>query len=305
MTPQVSATLKNYAYESAEVQEQLAKLLNHGAVAGTGKLVILPVDQGFEHGPARSFAANPPAYDPTYHWQLAEKAQVSALAAPLGLLEAGVAEFGDKIPTILKLNSANSLSSIKDQAITAAPQDAKRLGCIAIGLTIYPGSDQSLEMFEEASALIREARALGLASVVWSYPRGGSLTKEGETALDVIAYGAQIAALLGAHIIKVKPPSAHLFHPEAKKIYEAHKILRASLTERVAHIMQSAFAGRRLVVFSGGATRNEQELLQEIQEIALGGASGSIVGRNAFQRPQAEALDLLGKIQALYKSINI
>ena len=303
MTSQTDTILKHYAYEDKAVQAQLAKLLNHGALGGTGKLVILPVDQGFEHGPARSFAPNPSAYDPLYHWHLAIDAQLSALAAPLGLLEAGVAEFGrDKLPTILKLNSANSLSSIKDQAVTASPQDAKRLGCVAIGLTLYPGSEQSLAMFEEARSLIAEARTLGLASVVWSYPRGGDLSKEGETALDVIAYGAHIAALLGAHIIKVKPPTDFLWHPEAKKVYEEHKIPRATLSERVQHIMQSAFAGRRLVVFSGGAARGEKELLEEIREIRRGDGSGSIVGRNAFQRDKDSAHKLLAEIQSIYRS---
>ncbi len=301
MASTTDTILKNYAYESEAVRGQLAKILNHGALAGTGKLVILPVDQGFEHGPARSFAPNPSAYDPLYHWQLAIDAKLSALAAPLGLLEAGVAEFGtDKIPTILKLNSANSLSDVKDQAVTASPQDAKRLGCAAIGLTIYPGAENSLAMFEEARALIAEARTLGLASVVWSYPRGGALSKEGETALDVIAYGAHIAALLGAHIIKVKPPTEHLWHPEAKKVYEEYKIPRATLKERVQHSMQSAFAGRRLVVFSGGAARGTQELLEEVKQIKDGGGSGSIVGRNAFQRDKDSALKLLAEIQSIY-----
>ena len=303
MTSQTDTILKHYAYEDKAVQAQLAKILNHGALGGTGKLVILPVDQGFEHGPARSFAPNPSAYDPLYHWHLAIDAQLSALAAPLGLLEAGVAEFGrDKLPTILKLNSANSLSSVKDQAVTASPQDAKRLGCAAIGLTLYPGSEQSLAMFEEARSLIAEARTLGLASVVWSYPRGGDLSKEGETALDVIAYGAHIAALLGAHIIKVKPPTDFLWHPEAKKVYDECKIPRATLSERVQHIMQSAFAGRRLVVFSGGAARGEKELLEEIREIQMGGGSGSIVGRNAFQRDKDSAHKLLAEIQSIYRS---
>ena len=180
-------------------------MLMNGKLGGTGKMIILPVDQGFEHGPARSFAPNPPAYDPHYHYQLAIDAGLNAYAAPLGMIEAGAGTFAGQIPTILKVNSANSLipsQGLKDQAIYGSVDDALRLGCSAIGFTIYPGSLAGLEMMEEISAMAEEAKAKGLAVVIWSYPRGEALTKAGELAMDVSAYAAQMAALLGAHIIK-------------------------------------------------------------------------------------------------------
>jgi len=295
--------LSNYSSENADVIDNLSRILMHGRLGGSGKLLILPVDQGFEHGPARSFAKNPSAYDPTYLFELALEAKLSAFAAPLGLIEFGSAKYSKLIPCILKLNSSNSLhqsTTAPDQAFTSSVDDAVRLGCVAVGLTIYPGSDKDLEMFEEAKEIIKEAKAKGLATVVWSYPRGGMITKEGETALDVIAYSAHIAALLGAHIIKVKPPTDYIFLEENKKIYQEMQISFTELENRIKHIMDCCFARRRLVIFSGGASRDEDELFAEIQAIKNGGGNGSIIGRNSFQRPMPEAIAMLNKIMDIY-----
>lgn len=287
------------AYESDNpgTKTNLARILMHGRLAGTGRLVILPVDQGFEHGPARSFAPNPAAYDPHYHFRLAIDAGLSAYAAPLGMIEAGADTFSGAIPTILKVNSANSLSRDKEgatQAVTASVQDALRLGCSAIGFTIYPGSDNAYVMMEDLRELAAEAKAHGLAVVVWSYPRGGDLTTEGETAVDVIAYGAHMAALLGAHIIKVKLPTAAMGLEAARKVYEKQKIDVGSLSARVRHVVQSCFQGRRIVVFSGGAAKEDlNALFDEVRAIRDGGGNGSIIGRNTFQRPRDEALAML------------
>jgi fructose-bisphosphate aldolase, class I len=301
ISQRVKRILANYESDTPGSKANLARILSHGRLGGTGRMVILPVDQGFEHGPARSFAPNPPAYDPHYHYQLAIDAGLNAYAAPLGMLEAGADSFAGAIPTILKMNSANSLSRLKDQAITASVGDALRLGCAAIGFTIYPASDDQFSMMEEIRELAEEAKALGLGVVVWSYPRGGDLTKEGETAVDICAYAAHMAALLGAHIIKVKPPTAHLELPEAKKVYEAQKIDISTLAKRVAHVMQSAFNGRRLVVFSGGNPKSLDEFFDEIRGLRDGGASGSIIGRNTFQRPRDEALKMLDTIIDIYR----
>jgi fructose-bisphosphate aldolase, class I len=302
VTQKVKKILANYESDNPGTKANLARILMHGKLGGTGKMVILPVDQGFEHGPARSFAPNPPAYDPHYHFQLAIDAGLNAYAAPLGMIEAGADTFAGAIPTILKVNSANSLSTNKDQAVHGSVEDALRLGCSAIGFTIYPGSEDQYEMMEEIREMILEAKSVGLAVVMWSYPRGGKLDKAGETAMDVCAYACHIAALLGAHIIKVKPPTAVLWQEEAKKVYESRKIDVSTLDKRIAHVMRTAFEGRRLVVFSGGEAKDEASLLGEIKALRDGGASGSIVGRNAFQRPREEALALLEKIVAIYKS---
>ncbi len=301
MTPRVRKILSYYESDNPGTKANLARMLMQGRLAGTGKLVILPVDQGFEHGPARSFAPNPAAYDPHYHYQLAIDAGLSAYAAPLGPLEAGADTFAGQIPTILKMNSANSLSRLKedaDQAVTASVGDALKLGCSAIGFTIYPGSDAAYEQFEEIRELAEEAKSVGLAVVIWSYPRGGDLSKPAETAVDICAYAAHMAALLGAHIIKVKPPTNVIGLEAAKKSYE--NIPTGTLTERIRHVVQACFNGRRIVVFSGGEAKDLDTLYGEIRELRDGGANGSIIGRNTFQRPREEALALLNEIINIY-----
>ena len=302
MTPRVREILDNYGSDSPGTLTNLARLLNHGRLAGTGKLVILPVDQGFEHGPGRSFGPNPPAYDPRYHFELAVEAGCNAYAAPLGFLEAGAREFAGEIPLILKANDHDVLMNEKDpnQALTGSVADALRLGCVGIGFTIYPGSEHRLEMYEQIRAYAAEAKRHGLAVIIWSYPRGSQLSKEGETAIDVCGYAAHIAAQLGAHIIKVKIPTAHIEQEEARKVYEAQKIPIGTLAERIKHVVQCCFNGRRIVIFSGGAFESDEKLLEEVQGVQDGGGYGSIIGRNSFQRPEADSLRLLGRIMDVY-----
>jgi len=302
VTKTVKNILSNYESDNPGTKTNLVRILMQGKLAGTGKLVILPVDQGYEHGPARSFAPNPDAYDPHYHYKLAIDAGLNAYAAPLGMLEAGVESFAGQIPTILKLNSANSLSILKDQAVHGSIEDALKLGCSAVGFTIYPGSEFQFEMMEELRELAIEAKSVGLAVVVWSYPRGGNISKEGETAIDICAYAAHMAALLGAHIIKVKPPSSHIELKEASSSYKGLDI--STLRKRVAHVMKSSFNGRKIVVFSGNAFTNMEGLLEDIRQIRDGGGYGSIIGRNSFQRPREEALDMLNKVINIYKGKN-
>jgi fructose-bisphosphate aldolase, class I len=301
ITQRVKKILDWYESDNPGTKGNLARILMEGKLGGTGKLVILPVDQGFEHGPARSFAPNPAAYDPHYHFQLAIEAGLSAYAAPLGMIESGADSFAGAIPTILKLNSSNSLAGAKDQAVTGSVNDALRLGCAAIGFTIYPGSEYAFDQMEEFRELADEAKSAGLAVVLWSYPRGPDLDKAGETAIDICAYAAHMAALLGAHIIKVKPPTAHLSLPAAKKVYEAQQIDISTLAKRVEHVMQATFAGKRIVVFSGGEAKDLDGLYDEVRGLRDGGANGSIIGRNTFQRPKAEALAMLGKIIEIYQ----
>ena len=304
MTGIIKKILNNYESDNPGVKANLANILMSGKLAGTGKLVILPVDQGFEHGPARSFAKNSLGYDPHYHFKLAINAGLSAFAAPLGMLEAGADTFAGQIPLIMKVNSSNSLSREKGaptQAITGSVSEAIRLGCSAVGFTIYPGSDAALDMITEIQEIALEAKDAGLAVVVWSYPRGGDISKEGETAIDIVSYAAHMAALVGAHIIKVKPPTSFIELSEAKKVYMSENISIDTLTDRIKHVVQSCFNGRRLVVFSGGNSRDNDSLLKEVKELYLGGASGSIIGRNSFQRPYNEALDLLNQITNIYR----
>ena len=303
-TKNIKSILSNYESDNPGVKSNLARILMSGKLAGTGKLIILPVDQGFEHGPARSFAKNEVGYDPHYHFKLAINAGLSAFAAPLGMLEAGADTFAGQIPLIMKVNSSNSLSREKyspSQAITGSVNEAIRLGCSAIGFTIYPGSDAALDMISDIKDMALEAKSAGLAVVVWSYPRGGDISKEGETAIDIVAYAAHMAALVGAHIIKVKPPTSHIELEEAKKVYLSEKIEIDTLSNRIKHVVQSCFQGRRLVVFSGGNSKDKASFLKEIRGLYAGGATGSIIGRNSFQRPYNEALSLLSEVTDIYR----
>jgi class I fructose-bisphosphate aldolase len=303
-TPRVKEILSWYGSDNPGTLTNLARLLNHGKLAGTGRLVILPVDQGFEHGPARSFAVNPPAYDPRYHFQLAIEAGCNAYAAPLGFIEAAVRDFAGEIPLILKINNHDVLLDEKDPlpALTSGVQDALRLGCAAIGFTIYPGSSERVKMYQQLREAAELAKHNGLAVVVWSYPRGSSLSKQGETAMDVCGYAAHIAAELGAHIIKVKLPSEHLEQEAARKVYEKEKVPMATLAERVKHVVQCTFNGRRIVIFSGGAAVSDETVYEEVTAIHQGGGFGSIIGRNSFQRQKEQALQFLGKIISIYGS---
>ena len=302
MTERVREILSWYGSDNPGTLTNLARMLNHGRLGGTGRMVILPVDQGFEHGPGRSFAMNPPAYDPRYHYQLAIDAGCNAYAAPLGFIEAGAREFAGRIPLILKVNNHDLFGDEKDpdQAMTGSVADAQRLGCVAIGYTIYPGSAHRLEMYGRIRAYAEEAKRAGLAVVIWSYPRGSGLSKEGETAIDVTAYAAHIAAQLGAHVVKVKLPSAHLENDAARKVYEKEKVPIATLADRVRHVTQAAFDGRRIVIFSGGPAESDDKILDEVRAIRDGGGFGSIIGRNSFQRKKADALRLLDTIMKIY-----
>ncbi|WP_413584531.1 class I fructose-bisphosphate aldolase [Bdellovibrio sp. HCB274] len=295
MTPRVREILSWYGSDNPGVLTNLARIMNHGKLAGTGKMVILPVDQGFEHGPARSFAKNPDGYDPNYHIELAIESGCNAYAAPLGFIEAVSRDYAGEIPLILKINNSETLYGNKApiSAVTSYIDDALRLGCVGIGFTVYPGSAERKTMYEEIAEASRLAKQAGLVVIIWAYARGEQISKDGETAIDVIAYSAHIAAQLGAHIIKVKPPTAHVEQAAAAKVYAEQGIKISTLTDRIRHVVQSCFNGKRIVIFSGGEAKGTEELLKEVQEMAQGGGFGSIMGRNAFQRPKKEAIALL------------
>lgn len=302
LTSTVREILSWYPSDTPGVKANIARLLMTGRLAGTGKLVILPVDQGFEHGPDRSFAPNAPGYDPAYHADLAVEAGCNAYAAPLGQLEAAADRHPGVLPLILKLNNSDSLGGPKQPwpAITGSVNDALRLGCAAVGFTIYPGSDHRNEQYGEIRAISEEAKAKGVAVVMWSYPRGGGLTKEGETAVDVVAYAAHIACQLGAHVVKVKPPTAHVAIDANKKVYDKHPAKFDTLADRIRHVVRASFGGRRIVVFSGGEAKDTASVIEEVRGIHAGGGNGSIVGRNSFQRKREDGVALLRAIMDVY-----
>lgn len=303
MTPRVKEILSWYSSENNGVITNLHRLMCSGTLAGTGKMVILPVDQGFEHGPVRSFGINPASMDPRYHFELAIESGCNAYAAPYGQLIACGRDFVGQIPLIVKVNSSDSLYATKnpEQAITCSVKEALRLGATAIGFTIYPGTSVRKEMFEEIREMGEEARSYGLPVVIWSYARGEGLNKEDETAIDVISYGAHIACQLGAHIVKVKAPSGHIAQDQARKVIESNKLKIASLEDRTRLVVQSCFAGRRIVIFSGGEAKSHEDVIAEVRALNAGGAFGSIMGRNAFQRSKPEGVKLLKEVMAVFR----
>ena len=214
----------------------------------------------------------------------------------------GRGSFAGEVPLILKVNDHDVLFDEKDphQALTGSVADALRLGCVGIGFTIYPGSARRIELYQQIRAYAEEAKRCGLIVVIWSYARGSGLSRQGETAIDVVGYAAHIAAQLGAHIIKVKLPGANVEQEAARKIYEKEKIPIETLAQRVRHVVECTFSGRRVVIFSGGPTETDDAVLEEIRAIRDGGGFGSIIGRNSFQRKKADALRLLGSIMKIY-----
>lgn len=303
LSDRVKQILSWYTSENPGTLTNLVRLMNHGVLANTGKLVILPVDQGFEHGPVRSFSANPDAFDPDYHYQLAIDSGCNAYAAPLGSLEIGAAKFAGQIPLILKVNNSDTLAKVDQplSAVTSSVEDALRLGCVGIGYTIYPGSSLRNKMYEDLREITLEAKRKGLVVIVWSYPRGAGLSKAGETAVDVCSYAASIAAQLGAHIVKVKPPTDHVEQKESKELYEKFKTPISTLADRTRHVIHTTFGGKRIVIFSGGESKGTDALLEDVRQMAAGGAFGSIMGRNAFQRPRGESLKLLADVMDIFK----
>ncbi len=290
----VKKILNNYSFQSPAIRSKLFRILNTGKLSGTGKMIISAVDQGFEHGADRSFLVNSFGYDPEYHYNFAIKNGLNALAGSVGFLETATANCPGMLPLILKINSSNSLMH-KDcsptQAITASVDDAIRLGCDAIGMTIYPGSSQFLNMVTDLAEIIKEAKSKGLAVIIWSYARGEGVSDP--MAVDVISYGAQMACQLGADIVKVKIPNATVEKPEPKKLYAEHGIKFDTISDRIKIVVNSCFSGKRMVIFSGGEAKNDEQMIDDVSGIIGGGGNGSIVGRNIFQRKEVDAQKLV------------
>ncbi len=305
ITKQISEILSWYPELTHAQRRNFLRIANHGRIGGTGKFVILPVDQGFEHGPSRSFLPNPAGFDPVYHARLATGAGCNAYAAPLGAIEAAADTIAAAhLPMILKVNSHDGMipdSADPFPALTAWVDDALRLNCAAVGFTIYPGSARAREMYAQVRELVRDARVAGLIVVVWAYPRGSGLpSKESQTAVDVVCYAVHIAAQLGAHVIKCKPTRALVALPDSIKHKTFENIPVESLSDRTHLVVRSAFDGHRVVINSGGAARTTNEVLEEVRQLHAGGSFGSIVGRNSFQRPFAEGIALLHRIQDIH-----
>ena len=307
MTRAVKKILANYESDSPGAKANLARILMQGKLGGTGKLIILPVDQGFEHGPARSFAVNPPAYDPHYHYQMAVDAGLSAYAAPLGPLEAGADTFAGQIPTILKVNSSNSRATSIDQAVYGERRRcaAPRLRGDRLHHLPRLGSDHFEHDGRDSRAVPKRRRPSASRPCFWSYPRGGKLSKDGETgARRTEPMPPIMAALLGAHIIKVKPAvrAYRAGGSQGPKAYEGFRLLEPGGSRpprRPGELRRSPH--RRLLGRCGQGRRCGLSGRNSRDSLAAGGSNGSIIGRNSFQREKGDAMELLNTIVDIYR----
>lgn len=323
MTPRVREVLSWYGADNIGVLTNLARILNHGRLRGTGKMVLLPVEGGITEGPAQSFARNPDGYDPSYHLELALESGCNAHAAPLGALQSCSRDYAGEIPLLLKiqptiaslagsettasLSSAASLGTgLSGGFASGSVAEALRLGCVGIALTLFPQGSMTPKYLETLVTLSEQSRAAGLV-VMLSFRGTSNSGPIGESlppTLDQVAQGAHWAVQLGAHIISVPIPSSSLTDEVTQKIYFDRGIKTDSLVDRARHILHAAFNGRRLVLFEEGDVRGSKDLLKEINDLARGGAFGCVMGKNAFQRPKGEAIPLLNEVMDAFGGYN-
>ncbi len=271
-------------------------LYDHGP--GGGTLLVLPIDQGLEHGPV-DFFENPEALDPQYQYELAREGRFSAIALHIGLAEKYFHEYAGDVPLILKLNGKTAIPSdaASFSPLTGTVEDAVRLGADAIGYTIYVGSPSQDRDFRQFVDVRAAAERLGMPVVVWAYPRGEAVSKKGgKESLYAIDYAARVALELGADIVKVNYPVASAKDAESPPPYNA---LHLSPTEAFRKVVESA--GRSLVLVSGGEKVGDEELLTKVRSSMDAGATGIIFGRNLWQRPRAEALRLTRELHAIFR----
>jgi len=271
-------------------------LYDHGP--GGGTLLILPIDQGLEHGPM-DFFANPDSLDPKYQYDLARDGNFSAIALHIGLAEKYFHEYAGEVPLILKLNGKTAIPSDAQafSALTGSVEDAVRLGADAVGYTVYVGSPSQDRDFEQFRRVREEADRLGMPVIVWAYPRGDAVAKKGgKESLYAIEYAARVALELGADIVKVNFPVPSEKDADSPPPYNALKLTAAEAFRRVVHS-----AGRCLVLVSGGEKMGDTELLAKVRASMDDGATGIIFGRNMWQRPRAEALRMTRELHAIFR----
>lgn len=271
-------------------------LYDHGP--GGGTLLVLPIDQGLEHGPV-DFFANPESLDPRYQYELAREGNFSAIALHIGLARKYGGEFAGDVPLILKLNGKTGVPSDAQafSPLTGTVEDAVHLGADAVGYTIYVGSPAQDKDFLQFLQVRRDADRLGMPIVVWAYPRGEAIAKKGgKESLYAVDYAARVALELGADVVKVNYPVPSEKDAESPAPYNT---LRLSHDAAFRKVVESA--GRALVLVSGGEKVGDPELLAKVRSSMDAGATGIIFGRNLWQRPKAQALHLTRELHAIFR----
>jgi class I fructose-bisphosphate aldolase len=269
-------------------------LYGHGPANGT--LMILPIDQGLEHGP-RDFFDAPESQDPSFQFRIAIEGRFSAIACQIGLAEKYYSSYAGKIPLVVKLNGKTEIPS--DDAplspLNASVEDAVRLGADAVGYTLYVGSSRQDEDFQQFRCVRQDADRFGMPVIVWSYPRGAAIeAKGGKDTVYAIDYAARVAQELGADVIKLNVPT---FDPD--KLSRAPKPYQRDWTEETALSQVIRSAGRSLVIFAGGERKTGGAALEQAEACMQAGATGLIFGRNVWQRPLSEALDFAHNVHEM------
>lgn len=295
------------------VLRSLQSIFNHGRLAGTGYLSILPVDQGVEHSGGASFAPNPIYFDPGNIVELAIEGGCNAVASTLGVLGSVSRKYAHKIPFIVKINHNEILTypNIYDQTLFAGVEQAFDLGAVAVGATIYYGSPESRRQIEEVSEAFARAHELGMVCILWAYLRNSAFKKDGvdyHTAADLTGQANHLAATIGADIVKQKQAEVNGGY-NAIKFGKTHPLVYSTLTSEhpidlVRYQVANCYMGRIGMINSGGAS-GDNDLGQAVTTAVINkraGGMGLISGRKAFQKPMEEGVELLNAIQDVYLS---
>ena len=269
---------------------------------GNGRLMILPIDQGLEHGP-RDFFVNPESLNPEFQLRLALEGGFSAIAFQVGLAEKYLRTFAGKVPLILKINGKTEVPP-DDEAFSpcnAAVEDAVRLGADAIGYTSYVGSPRQDEDFIQFGKVRREAERAGIPVIMWAYPRGKFMdARGGKESLYAVDYAVRVAQELGADVVKVNYPKIdEEKRAQYPKEYRDLKMSKREMLEKVV-----ASAGKTLTLMSGGSKRTDAELYDDVKVALEAGGTGFIFGRNMWQRRFGEALEVAGKITKMTQEVS-
>ena len=301
---------------NARVLRSLQTLHNHGRLGGTGYVSILPVDQGIEHSAGASFAPNPMYFDPENIVKLAIEGGCNAVASTFGVLGSVARKYAHKIPFIVKINH-NELMTYPnqfDQVMFGTIEQAHNMGAVAVGATIYFGSDQSTRQITEVAEAFAYAHELGMATILWCYLRNSAFkTPEGDmhTAADLTGQANHLGVTIQADIIKQKLPERNGGYPAMNKegsYGKTHKKVYEELTsdnpiDLVRYQVANCYMGRCGLINSGGESKGESDLADAVRTAVVnkrGGGTGLISGRKAFQRPMKEGVELLNSIQDVY-----
>ena len=270
-------------------------LYEHGPANGT--LMVLPIDQGIEHGPL-NFYVNPPSEDPDFQYRLALEGGYSAIALHIGLAQKYSIKYVGRVPLILKINGKTNVPS-DDNAfspLTASVEDAVRLGADAVGYTLYAGSPSQDRDIRQLNEVRYGCEKFGMPLIVWAYPRGSAIeAKGGKDSLYAVDYAARLTCEFGADIVKLNVPK--LDESKMDKLPKPYNTLKLSYEEAIAKVVHAA--GRTMVLFSGGSKESDEDLLHKAKAAMDNGATGLIFGRNMWQREFSNALKMAGQIKKL------